>query len=79
MQKAGFQIIHNGDEDGTGLFDPQDPKQVQVALSVARPYRRMQYSPEVLEKLRENLALAHNATENRNRGVSGGPDSIAAA
>lgn len=67
MERAGFQIIQDGDEEGTGLFNPEDAKQVKVALEVVKPYRRKNLSEEQLAKLRQNVEIARSARETLNR------------
>jgi hypothetical protein len=37
---AGFQVIQDGDTEGTGLFDPEDANQVKVATQVVRAKRK---------------------------------------
>lgn len=69
MQAAGFQITQDGDEEGAGLFEPIDAKQLKVAFKVAQPYRRKKLSEEHLATLQQDAELAPSVREALNSGA----------
>lgn len=48
---AGFTLLQNCDTEGTATFDPQNPKQVNLAIRVAEVKRKRRVSPETAARL----------------------------
>jgi hypothetical protein len=63
LERAGFEITQDGDEEGTGLFNPEDAKQAKIAFKVVQPYRKKAYSQEAIEKMRERLRKVNSARQ----------------
>jgi hypothetical protein len=64
MQCAGFIALLIGDTEGFYTFDPENPAQVTLALSLARIKRKRIPSPSqaaVLARLNDRLVLAEPA------------------
>lgn len=77
MEAAHFEILQDGEEEGVGLFDPTNARQVKVAFKVAKPCRRKNLSEETLAKLSRQVRIARSVQKNLNSGASGGQGSIA--
>lgn len=50
---VGMTLQQDGDEEGTMLFDPENPDQSQAALTIAHVRRRMRLSAELIERKRK--------------------------
>lgn len=48
--QAGFQLVQDGDGEGSATFNPADPKQVKLAIRAAGIKRRRILSPENRDK-----------------------------
>lgn len=55
LRGVGCRINQNGDHEGAALFDPENVKQVKVAIKAARILRIRQYSEATRQKLRARL------------------------
>ena len=53
LEAAGFLIWQDGDEEGSALFDPNNPDQVWLASKVARVRRKRRATPAQLANLRK--------------------------
>lgn len=58
----GMKLVQNGDSEGCLVFNPEDEKQVKLALEVARVRRRKNHSPERKAELIGYLAKARNSS-----------------
>ena len=62
LAEAGFVIRQDGDGEGVGLFDPQNPGQLKLALRAARIRRRRIPSEKQMEVIRRmNPRIAQKA------------------
>lgn len=77
MEAAHFQIIQDGEDEGTALFNPADRQQVKMAFKVAKPCRRKKLSEETLAKLCQQIAIARSIQKSLNSEAPGSQDSIA--
>lgn len=57
---AGFQVIQNGDCEGTALFDPADASRVRLAIKAAGVRRKRAMTPEQRAAKAEILAHARS-------------------
>jgi hypothetical protein len=55
LTQAGLKIVQNGDGEGSAIFSPHKPVQVQAALKAAHCYQKHHLSPERAERVREIL------------------------
>jgi hypothetical protein len=51
FEKAGMQILQNGDAEGSAAFDPQNPIQSRLAIKACGARRLRKLSPERKAKL----------------------------
>jgi len=56
MQSSGFQLIQNGDWEGTLLFDVENVEQAKLAIRVLGIKRRRKLSLEQAARAAERLA-----------------------
>jgi hypothetical protein len=55
LEAAGFQVIQNGDWEGTALFDPENSTQAQLAMKLIQARRKRRMSEAQRAALAERL------------------------
>lgn len=53
---AGFEIVQNGDREGTALFDPANSDQARLAIRVAGAKKKRKASAKQLQNLKKGPA-----------------------
>ena len=61
LMDAGFELAQDGDQEGCGLFNPADTKQVRLAFRLARIRPRHVMSPERRQELADRLRKAKDS------------------
>jgi len=64
LQAAGFSLHQNGDAEGSLLFNPEDPEQSKLAISVMGARRKRRMTPEAREKAIAHLLSVRVVLEN---------------
>jgi ribosomal protein L24E len=60
LREAGFTISQNAETEGTALFDPNDKKQVRLALKLARVPRQRNLTEEQRQAASERMKKARD-------------------